>query len=177
MIFYLRDGDLPAEYGVALGAIGAHLPAVDVGVAVGAILANVGEDRLDVAIHAFHVLVHATQWVTRFVVIKLQYWANGSPAGSNVAIFARNVEHAVGTFRIWFLRGGKSGDERKQPNDEQEAVADVSASKRKSPLELRASSSHERGELLRQVSTTKAADTTVLKASKRARRKVQFRVY
>jgi hypothetical protein len=50
---------LPAEHGVALGAIGAKFSAVNVSVAIGTIFAYIGKHRLHVAIDALHIFVHA----------------------------------------------------------------------------------------------------------------------
>jgi hypothetical protein len=59
VIFHLLDGDIPALNGVALRAVRAHFSLVNVGVAILAILADVGEYRLDMALHALHLFVHA----------------------------------------------------------------------------------------------------------------------
>jgi hypothetical protein len=59
VIFHLLDGDIPALNGVALRAVRAHFSLVNVSVAILAILANVREDRLDVALRALHFFVHA----------------------------------------------------------------------------------------------------------------------
>jgi hypothetical protein len=64
-------------------------------VAIGTIPAYVGEDRFDVALHAFHFFVHATQGISRFAVIKLWNGTDGAPTGRGVAVFARNSEWAV----------------------------------------------------------------------------------
>ena len=57
----LLGGDFPSGNGVAVLAGGAELPAVDIGVAIRALLSNVGEDRLRVAQAAGHAFVHAAQ--------------------------------------------------------------------------------------------------------------------
>jgi hypothetical protein len=49
--------DVPAFYGVTLLALGTHLSAMDVGMAVGALSAHIGKHRLDVALGAGHLLV------------------------------------------------------------------------------------------------------------------------
>ncbi len=48
----------PSLYGVALLAISAHLAAMDVGVAVGTLLADVAEDHVRVALRASELFVH-----------------------------------------------------------------------------------------------------------------------
>ena len=81
MILHALRGDVPALHGVALRAIGTHLAAVNVRVAIGAIFSNVGEDRFGVALHALHFFVHAAEGVIGFVVIELGNRANGTPGG------------------------------------------------------------------------------------------------
>jgi hypothetical protein len=53
------DGNLPARYGVALRAIRAKLAAMEVRVAVGAVLADIRKYRLHVAARAGNFLMHA----------------------------------------------------------------------------------------------------------------------
>lgn len=52
VIFHLLDGNLPALYRVALLAVRPHLAAVDVLMAIGTILPDIGEHRLDVTLNA-----------------------------------------------------------------------------------------------------------------------------
>jgi hypothetical protein len=59
VIFHALWGDIPRLGCVALRAVGAHLTPVNVCVAVSAILADVGEDRLEVALYAVHFFVLA----------------------------------------------------------------------------------------------------------------------
>jgi hypothetical protein len=81
----------PSENRVALSAVRAKLSAVDVGVTIGAIFANVRENRLGVASRAGHFFVHAAKRVPRGVVIEFGNGANGSPASVGVAILAGNI--------------------------------------------------------------------------------------
>ena len=81
MILHALRGDVPALHGVALRAIGTHLAAVNVRVAIGAIFSNVGEDRFGVALHALHFFVHAAEQVVGLVVIEFGDGSNGAPAG------------------------------------------------------------------------------------------------
>jgi hypothetical protein len=91
------DRYLPAENCVALGAIGAELTAVNIRVAIGTILANVGENRLHMAARAGDFFVHAAKGVTRGVMVKFGNGANRGPACARVAIFTGNVECSVRT--------------------------------------------------------------------------------
>lgn len=52
-------GNLPAQYGMALGAISSHLRAVNVRVAIGAIFSDVRKYRLRVATRAGNFRVHS----------------------------------------------------------------------------------------------------------------------
>ena len=98
VVFELLCRDVPAQYGVAPCAVRPHLPLVDVGVAVLAVLARIRNHEFDVALRAFHFFVHAAKRVLRFIVIELENLADGPPRGGGVAILARNVERAVGAF-------------------------------------------------------------------------------
>jgi hypothetical protein len=91
------DRYLPAENRVALGAIGAELTAVNIRVAIGTILANVGENRLHMAARAGYFFVHTAKGVTRGVMVKFGNGANRGPACARVAIFTGNVECSVRT--------------------------------------------------------------------------------
>ena len=97
MLLNRLDRDLPSEDGMALGAILAELSAMNVGVTIGAVLADVGKNRSCVASRAGNFFVHAAKRVTRGVVVEFGNGANGGPAGVRVAIFAGNVERAVRT--------------------------------------------------------------------------------
>jgi len=91
------DRNLPAEDGMALGAVLAELSAVNVGVTIGAVLANVGEYRLGMASRAGYFFVHAAKRVPRGVVVEFGNGANGYPTGVGVAIFAGNGEGSMRT--------------------------------------------------------------------------------
>jgi len=84
------DRHLPAEYGMALGAVLAKLSAMNVGVTIGAVLANLGENRPGVATCAGYFFVHAAKRIPRRVMVEFRNGANRSPACVGVAIFARN---------------------------------------------------------------------------------------
>lgn len=101
MIAHLLRRNVPPLYRVTCLAIWPHLPAVNVRVAVGAILSHIREQRLRVALHAFHLFVHATQRIFRFVVVEFRDRADRPPSGSGVAVLTGNVQRAVGTaFRV-----------------------------------------------------------------------------
>lgn len=114
----LVDGNLPAINRVALRAIGAELPQVNVRMAVRAIFSHVGEHRLRVAFQTANFLVLSTQRISGFVVIEFQHRAYGTPGRRGVTVFARNRQRPVRTADIGFL-SGKCRDEQKQPRNEQ----------------------------------------------------------
>jgi hypothetical protein len=91
------DRYLPAEDGMALGAILAELGTVNVSVTIGAVLANVGKNRFYVASRAGYFFVHAAKRVPRGVVVEFWNGTYGGPAGVGMAIFAGNVEWTVRT--------------------------------------------------------------------------------
>ena len=64
--------NLPAQHRVALRAVAAELCAVNVRMAIRAVLTNVGENRLGMATRAGHFFVHSSKRVSRGVVIKFR---------------------------------------------------------------------------------------------------------
>ena len=114
----LVDGHLPAGNRVTLRAIGAELPQVNICVAIGAILPDIGENWLRMAFNTSNFFMLSTQWIRSLVVIELQHRAYGTPGCCGVTVFARNRERSVRTADISLL-SGKRGDEQKQPKNEQ----------------------------------------------------------
>ena len=107
VVTHLLDGDVPSLHRMALCAVRTHLSPMDVRMAIGAILANVGKDRLDVAGHAFHLLVHASERISGLVMVKLGNWANGAPSGGRVTVFAGNIQRAMRIASGFFLGRGR----------------------------------------------------------------------
>ena len=105
MLLNRLDRHLPSENRMALCAVCAELSAVNVRMAIGAVLSNVGENRFCVASRAGNFFVHAAKGVFRSVVVEFGYGANGGPACVRVAILARNVEGTVRTPARLPLRG------------------------------------------------------------------------
>ena len=79
---------------------------MNVSVAVGAILADVGKDGLGVALRAAHFLVHAPERVLGLVVVEFRDRANGPPAGGRVAVLAGDSERTVRTAGVPSLSEG-----------------------------------------------------------------------
>jgi hypothetical protein len=90
-------GNLPAQHRVALLAVGAKLPAMNIRMAIRAILADVGEYRLGMAAGTRNFFVHAAQGILRRVMIEFGDGANGRPACVRMAIFAWDCERTVRT--------------------------------------------------------------------------------
>ena len=86
---------IPAAHRVTLGAVGPHLAAMNVGVAVRAIFPDISKDRLDVALRTRNFFVHAAKGISRGVVVELRNRANRNPACAGVAVLARNRKRAV----------------------------------------------------------------------------------
>jgi len=118
----LPQGHVPTLHRVALLAPGTELPPVDVGVAIGTLGTDVGENRLGMALRAGYALVHAAQRETGFVVIKFRYRASRFPSRGGVAVLAGNVQIAVWTVRTGIqlrLRTLRSSARQHQNPDDQ----------------------------------------------------------
>ena len=80
MLIDLLDGDVPPLHRMALFAICAHLPLVNIGVTIRALRAHVGKHHLGVALRAGHALVQTAQRILCGVVIELRNRADRLPA-------------------------------------------------------------------------------------------------
>jgi len=89
------DGNLPPVDPVTNVALRAVFPAMNVGVAVLALTANIGENRIHVTFLTRHLHVHTAQGVTGLAVVKLRIAANRSPRCCRVAPLASNVQRAM----------------------------------------------------------------------------------
>ena len=114
VILDLLNGDIPTVNGVTLGAIRTHLAAMNIGVAIRAIFADIAEYRLDMALRAFHIFVHAAERIAGFVVVELGHSANGTPGCGTVAVFAWEGERAVRATSglLLLIAGGACGMSR-----------------------------------------------------------------
>lgn len=97
MLLHRVHRNLPAEGTVTLGTISAKLAAVNIGMAIRAVLTHIREDRLEVTFGAVNFFVHAAQRVSRAVVVEFRNGANRRPTGAGVAIFAGNRKRTVRT--------------------------------------------------------------------------------
>ena len=80
--------NLPAVHPVAKVALDSVLAAMQVGVAVLAIAADVGEHPVDVAFLTAHVGVQAAQRKAGFGVVELRFAANWPPRRCGMALLA-----------------------------------------------------------------------------------------
>lgn len=97
VLLHLPNGNLPSANSMALLAVCAQLALVNIGVAVLASLTDIVEYRLDVTLRARHRFVHASEWVSRLIVIEFRNGADGSPSIGGVAVLARYVQISVRT--------------------------------------------------------------------------------
>lgn len=100
MLVDLLNGNMPAFDGVALFAVSAHLPLVNVRVAVRTLGTHIGEDHLGVALGASHALMQSAQGVPGGVVVKLRHRPDGFPSAQGVTVLAGNAQASVRTSRI-----------------------------------------------------------------------------
>jgi len=119
------DRNLPAKNRVALSAIRAELCAVNVGVAIGALFSNVGENGFGVASGAGNFFVHAAKRVPRGIVIEFRNRPDGGPTRVGVAILAGNVQGTVRTSTRLPL-GLRRATEEEDQKQEHEPTAGLS---------------------------------------------------
>ena len=96
MFARLLDCEAPAFHGVTLFAVPPKLPAVEVGVTGGALLADIAEDLLDMAGRALDILVQAEQRPFGLcVVIELRLGPNRLPGRSGMATATGNLKRSM----------------------------------------------------------------------------------
>lgn len=153
VIFDLLHRDIPALNGVTLRTVRAHPSLVHVAMTVLAILPDIRENRLYVALCAFYFLMHTAQRIAGLVVIEFQIRLDRAPRAHLVAIFARDGERrpvriarirpdlltgrlcSLGGLRTLWRRAPQTGEGQQSPQNELER------GRRKFPLLWRAGSS------------------------------------
>ena len=85
---------------MALLAGGAHLPLVDVCVAIRALHPNISEDRLGVALRAAHTLVHAAQRIFGRVVIEFRNSADRLPSAQGMTVLTGDAQTSMRAARV-----------------------------------------------------------------------------
>ena len=102
VLLYGLQGNTPAAHRVALFALAAKLPSVEIRMTIGAVHAHIAENQFCVALSAIHRNVHPPKGKACLVVGEIGGGANGLPAGGGVAVFARNAQRAVRTLHPAF---------------------------------------------------------------------------
>ena len=107
----------PLLDGMALLALGAKLPAMEICMAVRTFRTHVFEHRLDVARPAFHLLVRTAQWIARLIVVEVGNGADGFPTGVGVTTLAGNCQRTVRILcRVSFCRLARRDAARQEQN-------------------------------------------------------------
>ena len=88
--------DLPTLYRVAALAVCAELTAMNVCVAIRALLADIFEDQAGMTLVAAYFFVHAAQGIPRLVMVELGVGSNWLPTCVSVAILTRDRERTMG---------------------------------------------------------------------------------
>ena len=118
MVLHRVRRTTPAPDGMAILAGGAELAAMEVGVAVRALLSNLRKDLADVTLAASYVLVQASQREFRLgVMVELWRGPNRPPASGSVAALACHGQRTMrirSPFRTRVLGTHESGDAKKQ---------------------------------------------------------------
>jgi hypothetical protein len=87
---YGLQGYIPTDHAMALLAIRAELPPMNVGVAIGTLRAHVAEYRLCMALDAIDFGMHTPQGVAGRIVVEFRDRADRLPTRLCVAVLARN---------------------------------------------------------------------------------------
>jgi len=115
----LLHRNLPAADGVTGLAVGTHLALVNVGVAVGALVADIGENHFGVASGASYALMHAAQGEFRQIVVELRHGADRLPSVNGVAVLAGEIQIAMRAMAVLSRRlGGRSRRRQEQQTQE-----------------------------------------------------------
>jgi len=118
MLLGLRSLCFPTSYRVALRAIRAELPAMNIRVAIGALSTDIFEFQAGVAERARHFFVHAKQRVPSCVVVEFRNAADGFPARVRMAIFAGDGNETMGisrrALRARLCAGDRSAEHHEQ---------------------------------------------------------------
>jgi len=98
-----RKTDLPTAHCMTLRAIRAKFSEVNIGMAVRAILAHIGEHFFHVALCAGNFFVHSAQGITGLIVVEFRVGTDGPPPRVNMAVVARQREGTMRTSGIGAL--------------------------------------------------------------------------
>ena len=121
----LRSRDFPAADRVTAFASARHLAAVNVSMAVGALIADVGEDHLGMVVYAVDALVQAAQRKLRLVVVELRHRADRLPSVHGMAVLTSDIQVAVGAARLLCrLRRASASNGRRQQQPQNDPFCD-----------------------------------------------------
>jgi hypothetical protein len=121
----LGDRNLPAADRVTVFAGSGHFAAVNVRMAVGAFIADIGEHHLAMAVRAGHTLVHAAERKLGLVVIELWHRADWFPSVHGVAVLTGDIQIAVGAAGLLGrLRRGSASHGRRQQKPQDHPFCD-----------------------------------------------------
>jgi hypothetical protein len=95
MVFHSRQWNAPPANGMTLLAVASHLPAMKVGMTIGALLPYVGEYELGVAFPAIHSFMHATKRIQGLGMIEIGEGPDRPITCGGMAFPARNVERSM----------------------------------------------------------------------------------
>lgn len=88
--------NLPAFHRVAVRAIGAKLPPMNICMAVGTLRTYIFEDQARVALGATHVLVHAAERISGEIVVEFRICPDRFPTRVGVTVCAGDRKRAMG---------------------------------------------------------------------------------
>lgn len=117
VVLHVVHPNAPPPHGVAILARGAELAAMNVGMTIRALLADLREDFADVALAASYVLVHGSQRILRLgIMIEFRFGTDRLPAHRGMAAFAWDREWAVRV--LWWLNRLRAA-QRRAPEEHQ----------------------------------------------------------
>ena len=95
VLLHVFDGNLPPFHRMAALALAAHLAAMNIGVAVGALISHIGEDHFHVALGAGHRSMHSTQRIRGLAMVEVGHRPDGLPAQAGVALLTGDCQRAM----------------------------------------------------------------------------------
>ena len=117
----LRSRDFPAADGVTAFASTRQFSAMNVSMAIGALIADVGKHHLGVAVYAVDALVQAAQGKLGLVVVELWYRSDRLPPVHGMAVLASDIQVAVRAASLLcrlLRRSARNGRRQEQPHND-----------------------------------------------------------
>ncbi len=94
------NSHIPALDCMALLAAGPHLPAVHIGMAVGALVSNIAENWFGMALRTGDILVHAAQRIAGLIVVELGDRPDRLPTQRRMTVLTGDVQISVRAPRL-----------------------------------------------------------------------------